>query len=67
MFMLILIIMDILMARIAGNGSRRRSSRQQSNVISRRLTGRNGESWEGAHYVRPPYWMKNILRKRYLA
>ena len=41
--------------------------------FSKRLIGRNArageiwESWEGAFYVRPPFWSKNNLRKRYLS
>lgn len=47
--------------------NRRRASQSRFINYSRRLGGRNEETWEGARYVRPPVWTKNILRKRYLA
>ena len=46
---------------------RRRAARGRIFIQSRRLDGRNEETWEGVRYVRPPVWTKNILRKRYLA
>lgn len=46
--------------------NRHRASRSRFFTHSRRLGGRNEETWEGARYVRPPVWTKNVLRKRYL-
>jgi hypothetical protein len=50
----------------AAGKNRRRASRGVIFTHSRRLGGRNEETWEGARYVRPPVWTRNVLRKRYL-
>lgn len=47
-------------------GKFRRPSVRRPFNYSRKAGGRNGETWEGAPYVRPPFWKKSVLRKRYL-
>jgi hypothetical protein len=66
-FMIIRMRMGIMGIRGIVNRNWRRSLRRPIFSMSRRLDGRNGETWEGAHYVRPPNWIKNVLRKRYLS
>lgn len=57
----------IMRGIIVGNRDRRRPSRRRTSPFSRRLEGRDEETWEGARYVRPLNWTKNVLRKRYLS
>ncbi len=67
-------IMDTMMAGIANRQNRGCDSRELRpgffSPFVRLTSGRTEETWEGVpgvNLVRPPMWIKNILRKRYLS